>query len=71
MKRLFCLFALLRMHRFKTHLAIPPSDRTEHEHSEILTAIRERQSEAARQAMENHLLRASEDLGFSAEDISE
>jgi GntR family transcriptional repressor for pyruvate dehydrogenase complex len=48
-----------------------PSDRTEQEHSAILTAIRERQTQAARQAMENHLLRASEDLGFSAQDISE
>ena len=47
------------------------SDRTEDEHLVILTAIRDRQSEAARRAMEKHLLRASEDLGFSAQDISE
>lgn len=47
------------------------SDRTEAEHLVILTAIRDRQSEAARRAMEKHLLRASEDLGFSAQDISE
>jgi DNA-binding GntR family transcriptional regulator len=45
--------------------------RQNYRQSGILTAIRDRQSEAARRAMEKHLLRASEDLGFSTQDISE
>ena len=47
------------------------SVRTVDEHAEILTAILGRQSEVARSAMEKHLLRASMDLGFSVQDISE
>jgi GntR family transcriptional repressor for pyruvate dehydrogenase complex len=47
------------------------SERTKEEHLEILTAILAGQSDAARMAMEKHLIRSSEDLGFSVQDISE
>lgn len=47
------------------------SVRTVDEHAEILTAILGRESEAARRAMERHLLRSCGDLGFSDQDISE
>jgi DNA-binding FadR family transcriptional regulator len=48
-----------------------PSERTKAEHLEIVTAILTQQSDAARMAMEKHLIRSSEDLGFSVQDISE
>jgi GntR family transcriptional repressor for pyruvate dehydrogenase complex len=48
-----------------------PSERTKDEHLEIVTAILTQQSDAARMAMEKHLISSSEDLGFSVQDISE